>query len=168
MTDKILTQDRLKELLNYDPETGVFTWRVCRYCVQAGETAGYLNPNGYIYIKIDGKDYRLHRLVWLYVHGIIPKQQLDHINGNRSDNRLVNLRVVTNKQNCENRKQQANNTSGYRGVHWNASANKWVARIRHHGKRHHVGVFDTAEEAGRAAKAARDMLFTHHKTEYAA
>lgn len=169
MTDKILTQDRLKELLSYDPETGVFTHKTYRGGrIKAGERAGALMNKGYVHIKVDGKKYLAHRLVWLYVSGQFPTDEVDHINGDRADNRLVNLRAVTKKQNCENRKQQINNKSGHRGVHWHKASGKWQAMIRHQGELIPLGLFNDVIDAANAARFARDMLFTHHKTEYAA
>lgn len=168
MTDKILTQARLKELLNYNPETGVFTWRVSlSRSIHIGDDAGSNHSRGYRSIIIDGKYYLAHRLAWLWVYGEWC-DSVDHINGKRNDNRLDNLRAVTNKQNQENQALRANNKSGYRGVHWHKSSGKWRAQITNFGKIIGLGYFNTPEEAGRAAKAARDMLFTHHKTEYAA
>lgn len=169
MTDKILTQDRLKELLDYDPETGVFTIRLYRGGrVKAGEVAGAPMNRGYVHIKADGKKYLAHRLAWLWTHGAWPTNEIDHINGERDDNRIENLRSVTKKQNCENRKQQINNKSGYRGVHWHKASGKWQAMIRHCGELIPLGLFNDVTEAASVAKAARDKLFTHHKTEYAA
>jgi HNH endonuclease len=96
MADGIITRTRLKEFLHYDPETGVFTWLVkpCRN-ILAGSIAGNVMNEGYVMVKIDRKNYKAHRLAWLYVHGTFPPDQLDHINRGRADNRLCNLRLST-------------------------------------------------------------------------
>lgn len=165
----MLTQAELKELLVYDPVTGIFTNRVTRNSrALIGAEAGKDRLDGYRDIKINHKIYLTHRLAWLYVHGEWPADQIDHINGVRSDNRIDNLRVVTNKQNGENQTLRSNNTSGHRGVTWDKVNGKWMAQIKHHGKIHHLGYFSILEEAAAAAKAMRDRLFTHHKTEYSA
>lgn len=99
----MITQEQLKELLDYDPDTGIFTWKVDRIAIGAGRKAGWLSPRGYIYITINSRRYLAHRLVWLYAHGFLPSE-LDHINRDASDNRLCNLRVVTGSQNNRNRR----------------------------------------------------------------
>lgn len=113
----VLTQERLKGLLKYDMHTGVFSWLVgLARRVKIGDTAGYLDKRGYTRIKIDGKNYLSHRLVWLYHYGIFPAGQIDHINGKRSDNKLNNIRDCTAHENMRNRGMQSNNTSGVTGV----------------------------------------------------
>ena len=165
----MLTQAELKELLSYDADTGQFTRLMSATRTdRIGKIAGKNRPDGYREIKINGKEYYAHRLAWLYVHGEWPADQIDHINGVRSDNRIDNLRLASKKQNMENRKQQINNKSGYRGVYWHTTSGKWRARVKHHGKHYESGSFDVLEEAAAAAKAMRDQLFTHNKTEYSA
>ena len=164
----MLTQSELKELLSYDPATGVFVWRVARRGVKAGDEAGRNSGIGYRQITINGRYYLTHRLAWLYVHGVWPAEEVDHINGKRDDNRIENLRAVNRKQNGENQALQNKNQSGHRGVYWHKACGKWQASVRHHGKSYYLGLFDILEEAAAAAKQARDKLFTHHKTEHAA
>ena len=112
MTIQILTQARLQELLRYDPETGIFTSRIRRGRFPPGVEVGTLTPRKRIHIHLDQKKYLAHRLAWFYKNGVWPKQEIDHINGVTTDNRLANLREVTTKQNSENRDKQTNNTSG--------------------------------------------------------
>ena len=138
----MLTQKRLKELLSYDPETGVFTWRVGRPKAKAGSIAGGKNWKGYWLICVDGKRYRAHRLAWLYVYGSIPKHQIDHINQDKLDNRIANLREVTNAENHRNMGIPKNNKSGYRGVSFFKTRSKWVARIRDGAVYRCLGYFD--------------------------
>ena len=155
-----ITQKRLQELLSYDPETGLFinlTQR--RGPAKKGSIAGCKRHNGYIYIKIDGKQYRAHRLAWLYVHGNFSGKDLDHINEIKTDNRIVNLRLATNQENGHNVSNPSiNNTSGFLGVTWHKQYQKWQAQITTNGKYKHLGYFNTAEEAYKTyLKAKREF-----------
>jgi len=146
-------RERVVELLNYDPETGVFTRKVRRRRFLAGEVAGTLNGKGYIRIRIDGKDYLAHRLAWLVVHGHLP-DELDHINGEPSDNRIINLRQATRQENVRNTGMRVNNTSGYKGVCWGKSRGKWIATARDaNGKSKYIGRFHNPEAASAAYEA---------------
>ena len=164
----MITQDELKKLLSYDPETGVFTRIISNRTDRIGKQPGASNSKGHIQIRLNGKLYVAHRLAWLYQYGKFPEHQIDHINGNKSDNRIENLRQATNKQNQENVPLQINNTSGYRGVSYDKRYKKFRAYVCHNLHNQTIGFFDTAEKAAIAAKDARDRLFTHHHTEYAA
>lgn len=154
-----LTQARLKELLSYNSDTGEFVWRVShRGPHPAGRRAGSDKGNGYWQIIIGGRNYLAHRLAWLYAHGEFPPDQLDHINGNRSDNRLVNLRPATPAQNTRNAKLWSSSTSGLKGVSYDKRADKWRANITVNYKQKFLGRFSTAEEAHAAyVKAAEAM-----------
>jgi hypothetical protein len=158
-----ITQDKLKEALHYDAETGVVTWRQDRKSNKVkGEIAGYLSPfDGYRRIRINNNLYLAHRLIWVYVMGTWPSEHIDHVDGARDNNKFSNLRQATSKQNCENICIAKNNTSGYRGVYFDKSCKKWKAAVRHYKQRFHLGYFETAEEAGKAAAAKRAELFTH-------
>lgn len=159
-----LTAEQLREILHYDPETGIFTWKVrTSRRVKVGDVAGCTGGNGYLRIRVCSRKYQAHRLAWLYVNGTWPKDQLDHINRNRSDNRISNLRDVTNKQNHQNRSKSSNNTSGHPGVSWHKRYSKWQARIRHNYKLIHLGYFDTKEEALSARKAAEKFYWATPK-----
>ena len=126
----LLTLERLKQLVCYNPETGVFTWKIRRkHCAQAvGAQAGSLNSKGYRRITVDGREYKAHRLAWFYVWGEWPTL-LDHINRDRSDNRLCNLRVATPSLNALNKTPAKLSTSGVRGVHFDHRGGRWVAYI---------------------------------------
>ena len=157
-TGQELTRDRLQSLLSYNPETGEFTGLVRRGRCQAGEIAGYPNRVGngkvYIKIKIDGKNYRAHRLAWLYSYGAWPENQLDHIDQNSTNNRLSNLRDVTNAENNKNRKRQNTNSSGFMGVSFRNDTQKWRAGIVVNGKQIHLGHFELKDDAIVARKNA--------------
>jgi hypothetical protein len=162
-----LTQELLKELLSYDPDTGIFTNLTQRGKVKKGAVAGSKYSNGYIYIEVDYKRYRAHRLAWLYVYGEFPANQIDHINEIKDDNKIVNLRLATNLENQHNVSSlQLNNTSGFRGVFWRKNRKKWKAIIYLNGRQKHIGHFDTAEEASEAYLAAKKELhpFWEEKT----
>lgn len=161
----MLTQSRLKELLHYDPETGVFTWRVNKGGpAKAGGLAGSRNRGGYRIIGIDYRLYQAHRLAWLYIHGEWPKHEIDHINGVRDDNRIDNLRGATHAENHQNRKKSTRNTSGFLGVSWYPATKKWRSRIRTNRKLKSLGLFDTPESAHAAYLSAKAALHTFNPT----
>ena len=160
MTDAALTQERLKELLDYDSESGVFKWRVCRGPCHIGTAAGTKNKLGYTQVTIDNKIYLAHRLAWLYFYGCFPANKLDHVNRIRDDNRIENLRAATQRENKQNVSMQRNNTSGAMGVCWDKSSNKWRAYVRADGRLMHLGLH-TSIEAARAARASGKAK--HHK-----
>ena len=165
----MITQAELKCRLSYSEDTGLFTWvaPTTRGCV-AGDDAGNTSHQGYRQITVNGNQYLSHRLVWLYVYGHMPEYEIDHVNGDKLDNRLSNLREVTRKQNKENVRLQANNTSGHRGVVWDKNRQKWKAQLKHFGIHYNLGRYDNIEDAVTAVKNARDCCFTHHKTTYSA
>ncbi len=154
----ILFQERLKELLHYDPATGVFTWKVSSSRkIKIGDIAGSLNPNGYLYIGVNGKVYIAHRLSWVYIHGALPADQLDHIDGNRSNNRIENLREATKAQNMQNQRVAhiSNKTTELLGACFHKASGKFQAQIRLSGKPRHLGFFPTAIEAHHAYLTAK-------------
>jgi hypothetical protein len=164
MADAILTSERLRELLQYDSETGIFTWKTKQKSNRSGglnSVAGYKKSGGYICIMIDGKNLRAHRLAWLWTNGSWPTLDLDHINGDTSDNRMSNLREVTAKQNQENRHRSVRSKSGCIGVSWNKSRSKWYASITHNRKTLGLGLHDTLDAAVRARKKAESEIYTH-------
>ena len=139
---------KMAEVLDYNPETGVFTWKVRRGSKGAGTTATYKNTKGYVGICIDRKHMKAHRVAWLMVHGELPNGEIDHINGIKDDNRLCNLRLVSKSINQQNqRKARSDSTSGLLGVSWYSAGNKWKADIRVGGKKKHLGYFDCKDIA---------------------
>lgn len=153
-----LTQERLKELLSYDPETGVFLRLVSMRGKRAGSIAGTRWSNGYIIIKIDGALYYAHRLAFLYMTGRIP-EQVDHKNRDRADNCWNNLRECSQTQNNGNSSLSRRNTSGFRGVRWNAARKKWMAAITRGNKQKHLGCYDHYEDACLAYASAAKEYF---------
>lgn len=157
----MVTRERVLELLTYEPDTGRFFWKA-RRGVKAGTEAGTLTKKGYRAISIDGKKYYAHRLAWLVETGKWPVGRLDHVSRVRSSNRFLNLREATDAENQQNRSRGSNNTSGYMGVTWHKQHQKWRSQISAFGRYHHLGVFDTLEEAAEAYAAAKARLHTFH------
>lgn len=152
--------DVLKEWLSYDPDSGILRWNKRRArCVWVGDPAGSLTSFGYLRVSIDGRRYACHRIAWAMTYGCWPQGDLDHINGNRSDNRIVNLRQATRAQNCQNRKRCSLNTSGVKGVSWWTRQKKWRAHIRANGRPHLLGAYSCF---GRAIKAYREAARELH------
>ena len=160
---KPLTQERLRQLLHYDPATGVFRWaQITSHRVSVGDVAGSIkDPTGdrpYRTIMIDGKNYRVNRLAWLYVHGGSPRF-IDHKNGDTLDDRIDNLRPCTRSQNNANAKRGARNRSGFKGVCWVTEKSKWIAQIQRSGQRYHLVYFDNPRAAhDEYMRAARGLF----------
>jgi len=143
--------------LSYDPASGVFTWLVKpQGRVAMGAAAGSLSSKGYRYIKVRGASHRASRLAWFFANGDWPPDgiDVDHVNGDRADDRIVNLRLATTQENCRNRGVSRTNTTGLKGVHRHKG--RYIARISAADKRLYLGSYKTAEEAHAAyAEAAR-------------
>jgi len=160
MTDMI-TQQELKELLSYNSKTGIFTWLVSlSNRVKIGGVAGSPDSNGYSVIKVRGRRYYAHRLAWLYMTGARPKS-IDHINHDRADNRIINLREATQQENMRNSTLRKDNTSGVCGVYQRKDMNKWQALIVAEGKILHLGYFTDKFEAICARKSAGNKYGYH-------
>lgn len=174
----LLTQELLRQLLDYDPVTGLFRWKPRskerfsaasswlmwnkRY---AGTLAGGVSKKGYVLIRVEHTRYPAHRLAWLYVHGAWPVDQIDHINLSKKDNRIANLRECTMSQNKANSALSSNNTSGFKGVAWCKNLKKWRAYLRFSGKRISLGYYHTPSDAHAAyCKAATEYFgeFARH------
>lgn len=155
--NRLCTADRAREVLNYDQETGVFTWRIATgNRVKPGAVAGTNNGAGYLLIAIDRRRYKAHRLAFLYVHGRWPEPEVDHINGVRSDNRIANLREATRAQNCQNKKgAYRNSKSGQPGVYMKKASGKWFAEIVSNHRTISLGTFQTRDEAIAAYEGAK-------------
>ena len=151
---ELVTLERLKEVLHYNPDTGVFTWRKTFSHAVEGEVAGYDAGRGYWIIQIDNRRYRAHRLAWLYMMGAWPRELVDHKNLDRSDNRFENLREASHQQNRVNSRAHRNSRWGIKGVHFRARDRVWVAKITVNGRSKYLGQFDTAEAANAAYQDA--------------
>ena len=149
----MLTQAGLKELLHYFPVEGVFVWRVSRGTRAAGSLAGGANNQGYLRIMISRKNYKAHRLAFLYMEGWMPVE-VDHRDHIRDNNSWDNLRAATPAINQQNRSPNGNNTSGANGVHRDKNRGKWRAKVQVNGKTVHLGYFDKFEDAVAAREAA--------------
>lgn len=149
-----------RELLSYDPESGILTWRVSRGRVSAGHVAGYAAHNGYSGIRIDGRCYYAHRVIFAWMTGRSP-EFVDHINGARSDNRWVNLREVTRSENGMNMKVPSTNKSGVIGVFWNKGKGKWTAKIKRQQRTTNLGHFERLSDAVSARREAEKRLGFH-------
>lgn len=161
-------QSTVLSMLRYEPETGHFYWtRPVNGRIKVGQLAGVVDSTGYRRIMVQGKSYMAHHLAWLVVFGQLPTSDMDHINRNRQDNRIDNLREVTRSQNMQNTGTRKDNKSGVRGVYWSAAERKWKAQIRCNGKRLHLGTFAEIEPAAKAVVQARSRLFTHAPMEAA-
>ena len=162
-----LTKDQLDEILNYDRVTGVFTWK--RDMGQRGlrdSVAGsYLN-NGYVRIKIHGRLYQAHRLAWVVLYEEQPPNEIDHINGVKTDNRPENLRAASRGGNCQNTRIRKDNSSGLKGVSWNSRAKKWRARCNFENRQYNLGNFHSKEDAHAAyLKFAKERFGEFYREE---
>ena len=143
-----LTQDRLKELLHYDPETGNWMWLQDKSSARCGDEAGTVTTQGYRVVKLDGKLHRLHRLAWLYITGSWPLSTVDHINGVRLDNRWANLRTVSQRSNCTNK--AAHRAGRLPGCYYWQARGRWRATVSINGQSTHIGMYATEQEAHQA------------------
>lgn len=155
----MITQELLKEFLKYNQDTGDFTWlkKPCK-SVMVGDTAGSIGERGIRNIGFNHKEYKAHRLAWLYVHGYMPKI-IDHINLNPSDNSIANLRECTVRENSLNVGIKKMSSSGVKNVMWKKDRSKWAVKLRVNGIYKHFGYFDDLELAGLVAVEAREK---HH------
>lgn len=155
----MLTLERAKELLQYDAITGILTWRKSVNSRSIpGAVAGSQSNRGYHRIKIDGERYQAHRVAWLLYHGAWPTAQIDHVDNNRSNNAIANLRDCSGSQNQHNQPVRRANRSGIKGVSWCTTKEKWHVQARTSGAIHQGGYFSSLEDAGRAATELRNRL----------
>jgi hypothetical protein len=150
-----LTAERLREVLDYDPLTGDFRWLVASNShVHIGKIAGSINGSGYILIGVDGTKYRAHRLAFLYTMGKFPKSEVDHADGDTTNNRWANLREASRSLNAANTRRPRTNGSGFKGVHWHSRNKKWRAQVKLNGRHICLGDFACPKEAHTAYMAA--------------
>lgn len=156
---KRITKEELSSLLTYDPLTGVFLWKESGAGRRRNLKAGGFDSDGSIGIMINGVSHKAHKLAWIYHCGAMPEKQIDHINRDRSDNRIDNLRDVSSAENCRNRGIGSDNKSGVNGVYKNKPSNKWHVQIKVKGKRIHLGMFDEIKDAAEARAIAEEKYF---------
>lgn len=155
-----IPQAQLRQLVRYDPETGKV------FSEKSGAEIGHRYAQGYRGVSVLGQAIGIHRLAFLYMTGELPRSDVDHINGDKTDNRWCNLRVATRSLNSANRGAQRNNTTGLKGVTWFKRRSKFVAGVKVNGRRMNLGYFDTAEEAHAAyCEAARNYFGEYAKAE---
>lgn len=154
----MLKRESVAAYLDYDPDTGIIRRRVRGGKVPAGAIAGFLSGQGYRIIRVCGAQTQAHRLAWLLHYGEWPAREIDHINGVRDDNRIINLRLATRTENNWNTRARADNTSGFKGVYYHKTNNRWVAKIQRDGRRLFLGCFPTKEAAAAAVIAVRADL----------
>jgi hypothetical protein len=151
-----VTQAELHRLFDYSPKTGLLTRRISTGPrSRAGQVVGTVMGAGYLNVSISHEKFIVHRLIWLYVHGVWPPHDIDHINGVKTDNRLANLRLVTRSENQHNMRDRKNNSSGFIGVRRSASKDNYSARITLNGEERYLGSFPTALAAHAAYMAAK-------------
>ena len=153
-----LTQERLKSLYQYHPETGLFTHLTNSRVRKIGDIVGMTRKDGYMQTKVDKHFYVLHRLAWLYVYGEWPKYEIDHINRQRNDNRIVNLRDIKRSENNRNKPLGKNNVSGHSGISWSTKSKKWCVKFNFDCYVHHVGFFANLDDAVEAKQKKMNEL----------
>jgi len=157
-----ISAERVRELLNYCPETGIFTRAITtgyRGIHKAGDVVGTTRPNGYVYVGIERRQYAAHRLAWVIMHGKWPSADIDHIDGNRNNNKFTNLREATRSENNQNiRKARKHNVSNLLGVSFRKDTKKFQSRIVIDGKTIRLGCFHFAEEAHLAYLKAKSEI----------
>lgn len=173
------SQEVLRQLLDYDPETGAFTWKkrgpewfACRRpnamadtwnARFSGKPAGSVFPNGYHVVRIDSAAFYAHRAAWVIIHGgDLTGLEIDHENGDRLDNRIANLRAVPKAENAKNKRMSSRNASGVTGVRLFKRTGRWAADIQSDGVRKHLGYFENISDAIAARKEAEAALGFHH------
>jgi len=161
VASKLPSVEELNSQINYNPNTGLFTWKINKKGpIKAGMKAGTRHSKGYTTIRINGVDYLAHRLAWIIFYGSLEEnEQIDHINLDRTDNKICNLRKATHSENCRNTKSRSHNLSGLKGAHLDKRNGKYRARISIEGKQKWIGYFKTPEEAHEAYKKKAEELY---------
>lgn len=155
----------VRENWTYNHETGILTWKIKpAQHVNIGDIAGCLDKStGYLRTQFRGKDYKNHRIIWAHFHGHWPKHEIDHISGDKADNRIENLRDVTSRENQQNQRLYKNNKTGVVGVHWNKVTKKWRVTIKVNGKLKYLGSFiKTDFQDAVTARQAANVKYGYH------
>lgn len=151
----MITQERLHKMFEY--KNGSLYRKISLGRTKAGDKVGFVNSKGYVAVNIDKQCISVHRLIWVMQHGAMP-ELIDHIDGDRQNNRIENLRLADKFGNAQNKRMHKNNTSGVKGVYWKKDKNKWMAQIGFNRKQKNLGYFDKKEDAAEFISLARDML----------
>ncbi len=154
----MLTQARVKDLFDYDNLTGDLLWKQYMGNRKIGSPAGFISGHGHLQTAINGRSYLNHRLIWLWVHGYFPENDIDHVNRDKLDNRLENLREISHQCNVRNSGNPKNNTSGIKGVCWANGRKKWVAFLTLNGKQISLGTYSDFDNAVCARLAGEQVL----------
>jgi hypothetical protein len=158
----MITQERLHEMFEY--RDGILYRKISLGRAKAGDRVGFVNDKGYVAVNIDKQCIVLHRIIWMMQHGEMPSL-IDHIDNNKQNNRIENLRLADKFENAHNRPIHKNNTSGCKGVYWCGRTEKWKTQIMCNRKSYHLGYYESLEEANEVVSLARDMLhgqFSNH------
>lgn len=158
-SDRSVTAERVRELLDYDLKSGQLTWRATGRGRRADRIAGEIDRKGYRLVTIDYVRHYAHHLAWLHVHGQWPKDIVDHIDLDTSNNAIANLREASKAENCQNAKRRRDNTTGFKGVSFHKQRGKFRATIQVDGKSRHLGLFAAPETAHAAYIAAAEQSF---------
>lgn len=150
--------DYLNKYMDINLITGELRWKESSRNCKKGDLIGSIDDRGYRRVFLKGKHIRIHRLVWLLAYGSFPNEDIDHINGNKLDNSLDNLRLVSDFENLQNSKRRLDNTSGVKGVSWHKQHNAWQARIAVNGVRKSLGYFSSIEDAEKSIREERELL----------
>lgn len=148
------------DFLTYNPHDGTFTWKVTRGKAVKGRPAGYVSKRGYIQIGVGRRLYLAHRLAWFFTYGGWPSKNVDHRDGDPTNNAISNLRLANQMENTNNSKLGKNNKSGYKGVCWDTRNRCWLAHLKHNYK--HV-LFKRFKKIGDAVEAVESARKLHHK-----
>ena len=154
-----ISQTELKRFLSYDPKTGMFTRRIGSGTARIGDEAGCIRSDGYRIISVGGISYLAHRLAWLHVYGSMPKNDTDHIDRNRGNNAIDNLRDISHSANLHNSKRYKNNKSGLRGACWIEGRKMWLSSITSSGRNVFIGYFGSKREAAEAYKIKASQIY---------
>ena len=152
------SQDHLLRYFSYDPHSGELRWKIAHRGTSVGDLAGYVSPQGYWRVSIDGTQFPAQRIIWKLMTGCEPKDFIDHKDGNKANNKWSNLRSATKKDNAQNCRKYVTNTSSVKGVTWDKKLQKWKVVINANNVRHYLGLFENFTDAATARDVAAEHL----------